>query len=409
MLLLAAISFVAGCSPSFEERGAGQDLYTNEMPAATNKLALYFRELCRQATLMPSSADVTCSDQTMLVQAGFNDVDSRCDQYIAWIDNKRSETARIKSSLTAIGIAATGALSTAKAGVESIAYAAQALGLANSLYDAYSNSMLLGLESSTIKRIVYERRLEFRRQFSKVNFFQTPDMVFALRSYLRICTPQTIVLDANTYALSAAAGMQPESLTKSVRQEVDAIRSGLIPVAAQTPANQKIPRGPVPKCPECDALFPPGSGFTKKNVMSAQLALCVEDDGNPGEGTLAAVRNFRDTENSDRVGPISEAEYSTLTAHGCKSGDLKAGYRNYFEAVTYRDNANELPQLVDDLNAILPNPVLDKSVTMNSEALRAKIAQARALYDQGTGNKVRDTLMSRSLKKRIEAGAHNKT
>ena len=239
IFFIITLCLVAGCTPALGNRGIGQDLYSSQTSLATNNIASYFGELCNQTHLQRSGTSAHCSDYSMLVQAGFNDIDGRCDHYLAWIDTKRAEAGRVHSSLVALGSAATRVLTIASASTDTIAYVAQALGLTSSLYDAFNNSMLMGLESSTIKRIVYERRLEFRRQFMQVTFSKSPEMVFALRGYLRICTPQTIVLDANTYALAAASGIAPQSLADSVQQEVDAIsafKSGKGPATARFPA-----------------------------------------------------------------------------------------------------------------------------------------------------------------------------
>lgn len=389
MLIMAALVLATSCTPTYEDRGTGQELYSRQTPVATNNLASYFYELCAQANLIQSGSPATCSDYPTLVQVGFNDIDLRCDRYLAWIDNKRTEAVRVKSSLAAVGIAVTGILATAKAGTDSIAYVAEALGLANALYDAYSNTLLLGLESSTIKRIVYERRLEFRRQFSKVSFFRTPEMVFALRGYLRICTPQTIILDANTYALAVASGTQPQSLAASVQQEIDAIAAGQAPLQPQTSAGQKVDRGKV-TCAECDKLFPPGSGYTTDRIKAAQTALCLEADGKVGEGTLSAVQHYRTTQRSDATGVVRDAEYSDILTEGCKAGDREKGIRNFYEAVMSR-NPNELPTFAKNLNKLLPAaPQLDPNkVTFNSEDLRRKVVDARNRYGMTTVN---DTL-----------------
>lgn len=404
ILFLITLGLIAGCTPALGDRGVGQDLYSSQTPRATNNIAAYFGELCNQTNLQRSGTAADCSDYSMLVQAGFNDIDARCDHYLAWIDNKRVEAGRVHSSLVAIGSAATSVLTIASASTDTIAYVAQALGLTGSLYDAFNNSLLMGLESSTIKRIVYERRLEFRRQFVKVNFSTSPDMVFALRGYLRICTPQTIVLDANAYALAVASGVAPQSLAKSIQQEVDAIAAGQAPVTPGTSAGTGIKRGAV-VCDACDKLFA-DKGYTPDRIKAAQTALCVKSDGNPGKSTLMAVTNFRDTQGWERTGLITEPEYSDLMSFGCKSGDLDKGLQNFFEAVTYRDNAEELKQLIANLNLILPATPLPSDSTLKSDALRAKIAEARARYQLGTGDPVNDTRMSRKLKDKIAGEAH---
>lgn len=407
-LLIIGIT-VGGCVPTATDIGVGQDLYSRQTPSDTNNLSSYFRQLCAQAHLVASNASETCSDYSELVQTGFNDIDQRCDRYLAWIDFKRTEALRVKSGIASLAVTSATVLTIAQAGMDSIGYVAAALGLAVSLYDSYNNSLLVGLESTLIKKIVYERRLEYRRQFAGLNYQRTPEMVFALRGYLRICTPQTIVLDANTFALAVASGTQPPSLRDTVRQEVDAlaIAAGRAPVSPYTAGNQSIRRQTV-KCPECRGLFPENSGFTVDDVKSVQAGLCLLNDGKPGESTLAAVKNYRQTQGRDRVGPISEEEYSDIVAYGCQPGDPAKGVGNFFEAASYRDKPERLKVLVKNLNIVQPATILDPEATkLTSESLRSKIRTARATYGLKTGDATRDGYMSRDLERRISQAARN--
>lgn len=407
--LLSIVLFVVGCTPSYNDVGVGQNLYSSQTPSDTNNLSSYFRQLCAQAHLLAISASGTCSDYSELVQTGFNDIDQRCDRYLAWIDTKRTEALRVKSGIASIAVTSATVLTIAKASLDSIGYVAEALGLTISLYDAYNNSLLVGLETTLIKKIVYERRLEYRRQFSGLNYQRTPEMVFALRGYLRICTPQTIILDANTYALAVASGTQPPSLRDTVRQEVDAlaIGAGRQPVSPYSPGNQVVSR-PTVKCPECKGLFPENQGFTVADIRSAQAGLCVKDDGNPGQTTLAAVQNYRQTKGRDRVGPVSEEELSEILTYGCKPGDMAKGVGNFFEAVTYRDNPERLKLLVKNLNTVEPKAVLGPdAANLTSQSLRSTIRMTRATYGLKTGDDIRDGLMSRDLDRRISQAARN--
>lgn len=405
--LLSIILLVTGCTFGSKDVGVGQDLYSRQTPLDTNNLSSYFHQLCAQARLTGSNSSETCSDYGEIVQTGFNDIDQRCDRYLAWIDIKRTEALRVKSGIASLAFTSTTVLTIANAGLDTIGYVAAALGLAVSLYDNYNNSLLIGLESTTIKQIVYQRRLEYRRQFSGLNYQRTPEMVFALRGYLRICTPQTIVLDPNTYALSAATGTQSPSLKETIGQEVDAlnISTGKKPVSPYSPGNQRVGRQAV-KCSECKGLFPDDAGFTLTDVKAVQAGVCVPDDGKPGQSTLAGVENYRQTQGRDRTGPITEAEYSDIVTYGCQPGDLAKGIGNFFEAVSYRDKPDRLKLLVKSLNTLQPSPLLDQDATdLTSQALREKIKLARVAYHLKTGDATRDGLMSRDLERRINQAA----
>lgn len=397
--IVISLSLLTGCS-FVENNGAGLDLYSSDTARATDNLSAYFKQICAQSNLLPSDSSQHCSNYPTLVRTGFNDIDLRCDRYLALIDNKRLEAQRFRSSITASNTALTGILTISNPGSNTIAYIGQILGFASSIYDANANSLLLGLETSTIKRIVYQRRLEFRKQFANVPFTNTPDMVFALRGYLRICTPQTIVLDANTYALAGASGSAITPLSERISAEVEAISGGRAPVTPQSLVTQRIVRSKV-VCKECQAIVA-APGFTRNRIRALQTALCVKADGKSGGATFAGVQSYRDAKRSERKGLISEAEYSDILTYGCKAGDRERGFRNFYEAAVFRDNPNELVTLVDNLNILLPDNALDRNtVTLNSGPLRQKIARARGLVEMNTGDGTQDTFLSRRLKDRI--------
>src|SRR5207248_1163183 len=76
--------------------GIGTDLYSTDIVQTTQLQDLYLTELCRQALPLVSTSDIQCinaafgaNDWNLLVQAGLNDVDRRCDSYLAWLDDRR--------------------------------------------------------------------------------------------------------------------------------------------------------------------------------------------------------------------------------------------------------------------------------------------------------------------------------
>src|SRR5262245_36508245 len=92
----------ASCSPIGDNRifrdGVGSDLSWEGMAEATRLQDLYLGHLCRQAGLdavgsggTPSCGEHPASarDWGLLVQAGMNDIDLRCDAYLAWLDDRR--------------------------------------------------------------------------------------------------------------------------------------------------------------------------------------------------------------------------------------------------------------------------------------------------------------------------------
>ena len=101
IFFIITLCLVAGCTPALGNRGIGQDLYSSQTSLATNNIASYFGELCNQTHLQRSGTSAHCSDYSMLVQAGFNDIDVLFDKYMSLIYTKRAEAGRVHSSLVA--------------------------------------------------------------------------------------------------------------------------------------------------------------------------------------------------------------------------------------------------------------------------------------------------------------------
>lgn len=405
-LLLAVALAVSGCMPFANRDGAGLDLFTARTPAATNNLSNYFQELCAQTNLMPSGAATTCSNGNALVRAGFNDIDLRCDRYLAWVDGRRAEATLVDSMLASTTQTLQAILQVTSPGTDSIFYIGQVLGFANDVYDAQNNFLLLGLESSTIRRIVYERRLEFRRQFSQVPYSDTADMVFALRSYLRICTPQNIALDANTYAMMTASGLPTTSVADRVEQERSAIMGGRSPVTIDTPAATIIDRSEV-RCPACAELFA-DSGYTSARIRAVQLGLCMPQvDGISGPETLAAAMDYRRARGSSRQGLLGNFEYDDIVDQGCQAGERERGLMTFYEAIM-SDNPAELVRFVQNLNTVLSTQSPDAStVTFASTLLRQHVVSARGRLNLQTGDAVRDTHITEDLVRQVGLAATN--
>src|SRR5258708_6576518 len=91
---------LSGCDTTEDSRyfryGIGTDLYTAEISQTTQYQDIYLTELCRQALPVLSASEGMClggvtdtNGWNLIVQAGLNDVDRRCDSYLAWLDDRR--------------------------------------------------------------------------------------------------------------------------------------------------------------------------------------------------------------------------------------------------------------------------------------------------------------------------------
>lgn len=336
MRFLSAISFLlllAACNPASDNRyrtqGVGLALYNEQTKRNSKNLNDYFMALCTQAGY-PSS---DCTPQapskladyptwSKLVETGYNDIDFKCDSYLNWIDSKRTEKIFVDRSTISLGTLLGGTLAVAGAGQDALAYVALALGFLSSVYDAYHNSLLLGLEGSTIKEIVNQRRLLHREKFKARRYVNRPDAVLALRTYLTYCTPQSILTDVNSFSRDAVLGNTGTAERAAQRL------AQLIPTS-NSPAGPTTRRNPgvLPTVPE---IFE-GPGFGKQQVEELQAASCIKVDGKPGKQTQFAVYILQESiPGFDKNGKISGTEWPLIDKTKCSSP-----FRNYFEKRTF--------------------------------------------------------------------------
>jgi hypothetical protein len=332
--LVAALSFaVSACDPATDYRyrtqGVGLSLYNEQTKRNTENLNKYFQSLCLQAGYSMNkcapggdSNPANYPKWGILVETGYNDIDFKCDSYLSWIDGKRTEKLFVDRSTIALGTLLGGTLAVASAGQDAIAYVALALGFVSNVYDGYQNSLLLGLEGSTIKEIVNQRRLLHREQFKTRRYINRPEAVFALRKYLTYCTPQSILTDVNSFSRDGVLGNTGTALRAAQRN------AQLLPTSNSLagPTTRRDPAA-LPTTPE---IFK-GPGFGKEHVMALQKASCVAQDGKPGKDTKFAIYILEQAISGfDKDGKISGTEWPLVLQTECNSA-----FKNYYESITF--------------------------------------------------------------------------
>ncbi|TAV34380.1 hypothetical protein ELI36_19050 [Rhizobium ruizarguesonis] len=343
----------AACTPSerdMSQTGAGSDLMSSQTVVATDSLNAYFGEMCAQAGgdisgARPYHCEVDPNDENAwqsLVKTGMNDIDHRCDLYLSWLENKRNEKPFVDASLSSIGTATAGVLAVAAPGSVALSYVAVALGFASSTYNAYYNRVLLGIEPSTIKLTVESRRLGFRTQFLDARYHDRADVVYALRSYLKICTPQTIVMDVNSFARAAATGDEPPQVANLVleRNALDTVR---VPTGAAM-----IPRRQAPPTPTQVGEIFSGNGYTNAQLDLLRRKLCVRPPDLNNSKTKYAVAMWEQgvyggaaSSDDGHNGLIDDLEWS---GSGKRKGlreipDCESRWRNPTERSLFQGNA----------------------------------------------------------------------
>lgn len=201
----------SGCDPNdrtYFRQGIGTELYTADTASATELQNIYLDYLCQQSGSYVGANAPSCpqivpaSFWPVIVQAGMNDIDARCDSYLAWLDQKRRENAGILTEIGAVRFAVDSLTNPAVVtGVSPVALAAisAAFGLATGTVNNF-NSLLLQVDHTTVQNVVFSNRHVFREDLLKFSsaIDNKPAVIHTLRTYLSICMPMTISANINS-------------------------------------------------------------------------------------------------------------------------------------------------------------------------------------------------------------------
>jgi hypothetical protein len=386
---VALALLVGGCDTTdtrYFRYGIGTDLYSEDIVQTTQLQDIYLTELCRQALPVVSTTDGQCltavpnsSGWNLIVQAGLNDVDRRCDSYLAWLDDRRRTNSAVLKELGDITVASQAIMRVAGVGANPITLAGLAFGLAANTFTNVNSRLLLEVDKTTVQTLVLRRREAYRLQLQGIVVDNRPAAIHALRSYLSICTPYTIETDINS--------------TITVFQQVGA--GGLVTkpplvsaatVGAPVRATERISRpirAPIEEHPEFAEILDPydPQAHSVSFVSSVQRALCVPKNeiGIPGAATKALIAIFEASPHTKTTnnGKLDAKEIAQIRGQGpCVEG----GGRNFFEKLTYplgdADGKEALMQLIVALNKVPGGPQL--ATTLSLDDVRDRISQARA-------------------------------
>ena len=219
-----ALIATAGCDPLQEKQyfrdGIGTDLGRSEMANTTALLTQYIGHICKQAglELIPDEPAASCSDRSFaqpqwvqFVKAGMNDIDVRCDAYLAWLDNRRRSAEPLLRQIGDMGKATGSILDATGVGPHPMNIVGIAFGMAANTFTNVNSRLLLEVNQATVQSVVHKGQEEFRYRRDYTNTFNRSDAIYHLRSYLRLCMPFTIETDINT-TVAIAKRVGPQSL-----------------------------------------------------------------------------------------------------------------------------------------------------------------------------------------------------
>lgn len=300
-VIIGSVFIATACMPWEEnrliEKGIGTNLHTPDIAQQSRLLDQYLRFMCVEAgfaSLSPEGEplcnvnELTPRQWTVLVRAGFNDVDRRCDSYLAWLNSKRRSNQAISTQLNQLGTATAAIMSIAGASRDPISLAAVAFGLAADTFNNFYSRLLLEVESSTVELIVSKNRQEFRKDLNNTMVHFRPDALHILRSYLLICTPHVIENNINIRSRFSVAGniSAPQDSFGADVSRSTLSRSGLVRRSAPVQARRRVSRTRYRE--PVETLEPQQIGSA--TLRRVQASLCVPQSGKNDVRTQQAVR-----------------------------------------------------------------------------------------------------------------------
>jgi hypothetical protein len=212
---------LSACSPldrTFLDAGVGTDLYASATSGSPDLEDLYVGLLCDRAGISCGDLALGSPSWTVIVQAGMNDIDQRCDAYLTWLDDRSRSQAPILKELSDLSVATQAIMATTPAGVGAITAVGIAFGLASSTFTNFNSRLLYEINHSTVQSIVLGNDNRFRQDLNGKIINNRPAAIYALRSYLRLCMPFTIETQINNAVTLfevggiASAGVNPNPL-----------------------------------------------------------------------------------------------------------------------------------------------------------------------------------------------------
>jgi hypothetical protein len=392
-MLPAAALVLASCDPTLEyqyyKEGIGTEFTRADIASETALQDLYLSELCRQAGFLGS--DGLCQplglnqNWGVIVEAGMNDIDERCDAYLAWLDDKRRSQGPILSEINALQTTSQAVMRAAGVGANPITIVGLAFGLASNTFTNIRSRLLLEADHSTVQSIVLGRQKTYREGLMKQSIVTRAEAVYALRSYLRICMPMTIEMQINTtvavYEQTGTTGVaikhanpliDPRTVTKNA--PLAPARVAQVPLTSGEKVGKPNRPPPTPIAGLSDIVTKDNPQLqSSSELQHLQTALCAsKDDGVVGNLTKAQIKMFKLAKHA-KDGPLDPTEVLDIR----NSGPCDSPAKNYYEKIRFGPNGTAaLKSLAADLDKFIQGDSLG-TISGITDAVRAKVKAAR--------------------------------
>jgi hypothetical protein len=401
---LAAALATAACNSASEQyfrEGAGSDLYTAELPQATQLQDEYVYYICRQAGNQnpDSSAGGTCDgvNWTAFTLAGMNDIDRRCDAYLTWLDAQRRDRTPFLAQIAAVGGSAAAIMGVAGAGTQALSIVATAFGLAGTTYANWNSRLLLDVDHSTVQTVVYTRQQDYRKVNAGMTVPDRPAAIYLLRGYLRICMPTTIETQINTNVTLVQAGVSPTVIQNMfLRRAVFGGGAGPVSQPAPLKANEALRPREQPQAPApANAQTKEEQSMTPAELSGYQTrALCLPSaTGEFDAETRIAIGIFQDSFGASPSGQIEtppagkQGTRKRLALRSRNGACPSTKVKNAFEWLTFVSPDNSFNQpwvtcLQKQLNKLNGGPEhntgqLDRETREGIRTARSKLSEGQ--------------------------------
>jgi hypothetical protein len=391
---------VSGCDPNdraYFRSGIGTELYTVDSANVAELQNLYLDYLCKQSRPFVGAGAPGCAEERipsdawpLIVQAGLNDIDLRCDSYLAWLDQKKRETAGVLTEIAAIRVAVDAVTNPAIApGISPIALAAiaGAFGLATSTFNNI-NSLLLQVDHTTVQSVVFINRRNFRESLLDLPITNKPMAVHALRTYLTICMPMTISANINaTVTVFKQAG--PGALGD------EPFGGGTSTIARPPRATDNVGQRPQRKFEHVSTFDSFIKGYDEKkfpkDVVATMLnVLCVPSSEVTkittvvGSSVKPLINIFEETDvlpednaKISRDGLLDASERDLLI----RENNCPSGIRNFYERTVFKDGSvTDISDTIKLLNKEKIAGLSDLPLTTTLAGARDRISRVRSSF-----------------------------
>ena len=312
-----------------------------------------------------------------------NDIDLRCDGYLAWLHDKRASREPILKQLAAMGGATAAILRATDVGATPIALAGIAFGLAAETFTNVDLRLLNGVDYTTVQSVVRDNRTQFRANNLSLVIDNRPAAIYVLRNYLSICMPSSIEMSINN-TINVYHRGGPEALrnTPVGLRSAPATSSTSAGIRGQATARTQVNvGGQLTQKPVIVDIYRSYLAKYDPDVHSstyvegALSALCVPPTDYRSPSKVAALINAYETgihQGSSRAridGVLDANELRALTGMGPCPSDFRNAYeRSTFKTATAQSIAKPLSK-VPGVGAV--------SESTRLKDLRSKIITAR--------------------------------